>query len=162
MAEISLRAHEQEVERARAKLAGDLATLRDPAALSAFTADLKQEAVETKNNLLGQAKSAAQSTATGILDDLKAKAAGNRGRCCLALHSSSAGCVHADRHGHLQFVAHEYGTCRCRVSAGLPPGRQRAAEATDRRGDVQSERNGRRGTGSRVGESRRVDRRCEG
>jgi hypothetical protein len=77
MAEISLQAHEQEVERARAKLAGDLATLRDPATLSAFTADLKQEAVEAKDNLLGQAKSAAQSTANGLLEDLKAKAAAN-------------------------------------------------------------------------------------
>jgi len=77
MSEISLQAHEHDVERARAKLAGSLATLRNPATLSAFTADLKHEALATKDSLVGQAKSAAQSTLNGFVEDLKAKAAAN-------------------------------------------------------------------------------------
>lgn len=77
MNDMSVRAHEQDVERARAKLAVSLGTLRDPVTLSAFTEDLKQEAVQVKDNLLGQAKSAAQSTVNGLVEDLKAKAAAN-------------------------------------------------------------------------------------
>ena len=77
MSEPSLQAHEHDVERARAKLAGSLATLRNPTTLSSFTADLKHEALETKDHLVGQAKAAAQSTLNGFVEDLKAKAAAN-------------------------------------------------------------------------------------
>jgi hypothetical protein len=66
MTELSLRDHERDVEHARAKLAGDLAVLRSPETLSAFTNDLQHEA-----------KSAAQSTVSGLFEDLKAKAAAN-------------------------------------------------------------------------------------
>lgn len=66
MTELSLQEHEREVEQARTKLAGDLAILRSPETLSAFTNDLQQEA-----------KSAAQSTVNGLFEDLKAKAAAN-------------------------------------------------------------------------------------
>ena len=66
MTELSLQKHEREVEQARTKLAGDLAILRSPETLSAFTNDLQHEA-----------KSAAQSTVNGLFEDLKAKAAAN-------------------------------------------------------------------------------------
>jgi gas vesicle protein len=66
MTELSLQDHERDVEHARAKLAGDLAVLRLPETLSAFTNDLQHKA-----------KSAAQSTVSGLLEDLKAKAAAN-------------------------------------------------------------------------------------
>lgn len=66
MSQLSLQDHEREVEHARTKLAGDLAILRSPETLSAFTNDLQHEA-----------KSAAQSTVNGLFEDLKAKAAAN-------------------------------------------------------------------------------------
>jgi hypothetical protein len=66
MTELSLQDHEREVVHARAKLAGDLAILRSPKTLSAFTNDLQHEA-----------KSTAQSTFNGLFEDLKAKAAAN-------------------------------------------------------------------------------------
>lgn len=66
MTELSLQKHEREVEQARTKLAGDLAILRSPETLSAFTNDLQHEV-----------KSAAQSTVNGLFEDLKAKAAAN-------------------------------------------------------------------------------------
>jgi hypothetical protein len=66
MSQLSLQNHEREVEHARAKLAGDLAILRSPETFSAFTNDLQHEA-----------KSAAQSTLNGLLEDFKAKAAAN-------------------------------------------------------------------------------------
>jgi hypothetical protein len=77
MPDPSLRSYEQDVERARSKLASDLATLRSPATFSAFTDDLKHEALNAKDAFLEKAKSTAQSTANGILEDLKAKAAAN-------------------------------------------------------------------------------------
>jgi hypothetical protein len=46
MPQPSLRELEQEVEAARAKLAGDLATLRSPSTTAEFTESLKQEALE--------------------------------------------------------------------------------------------------------------------
>jgi hypothetical protein len=73
MADASLRTYEQDVERARAKLAGDLATLRSPATLSSFTRDLKHEALDAKDTLVESAKS----SVSGIVEDLKAKAAAN-------------------------------------------------------------------------------------
>jgi hypothetical protein len=77
MPDASLRTYEREVENARSKLANDLATLRSPATLSTFTDDLKHEALGAKDALVETAKSKAQSTVNGILEDLKAKAAAN-------------------------------------------------------------------------------------
>ena len=73
----TLRQFEGDVEMARAKLTGSLATLRSPDTLSAFTDDLKKEALDTKDALIGQAKAAAQSKVTELVEDLKAKAAAN-------------------------------------------------------------------------------------
>jgi hypothetical protein len=72
-----LQQHVREVEAARAKLTADLAVLRSPTTFNSFTADLKQEAVETKNALLDKAKTTAQSTVNNFVEDLKAKAAAN-------------------------------------------------------------------------------------
>jgi hypothetical protein len=73
MADASLRQYEHEVEHARAKLASDLAMLRSPSTYTSFTDDLKSE----KEVLLGKARSAAQSTLSSVLEDLKAKAVAN-------------------------------------------------------------------------------------
>jgi ElaB/YqjD/DUF883 family membrane-anchored ribosome-binding protein len=73
MADTSLQDCEQEVEQARAKLASDLATLRSPSTYTAFTQDLTKE----KDALLGKAKSTAQATLSGVIEDVKAKAAAN-------------------------------------------------------------------------------------
>jgi hypothetical protein len=73
----TLRQFEGDVEMARAKLTGSLATLRSPDTISTFTDDLKKEALETKDALLNQAKTAAQSKLTELVEDLKAKAAAN-------------------------------------------------------------------------------------
>ena len=72
-----LQQHVREVEAARAKLTADLAVLRSPTTFDSFTADLKQEAVETKDALLDKAKTTAQSTVNNFVEDLKAKAAAN-------------------------------------------------------------------------------------
>jgi hypothetical protein len=77
MPDASLRSYEQDVERARAKLAGDLAILRSPTTLSSFTDELKQEALHAKDTWVETARSKAQSTVNGIVEDLKAKAAAN-------------------------------------------------------------------------------------
>lgn len=77
MADAPLRSYEQDVERARAKLARDLTTLRSPTTLSSFTDGLKHEAIGAKDALIESAKSSAQSTVSGIVEDLKAKAAAN-------------------------------------------------------------------------------------
>ena len=51
---------------ARAKLTDSLATLRSPDTISAFADDLKKEALETKDALVDQAKTAAQSKVTEL------------------------------------------------------------------------------------------------
>jgi hypothetical protein len=77
MSELSLRECENEVERSRAKLAFDLAVLRSPATVSAFTDDLKREAFDAKDAIVDKVKSSAQSTAASFAEELKAKAAAN-------------------------------------------------------------------------------------
>lgn len=72
-----VRTYEQQVEYARSKLTDDLATLRSPATFAAFTQDLKAEAIDTKDEIIEKAKSSAQSTVNGLVEDLKAKAAAN-------------------------------------------------------------------------------------
>jgi hypothetical protein len=77
MSEPSLQELERDVEAARARLAGDLATLRSPSTFSEFTADLKAEALGTKDALVDKAKSSVQSSIQGVIDDLKGKALAN-------------------------------------------------------------------------------------
>jgi len=73
----SIRECEREVERARTKLAGNLAALRSPATFSAFADDIQQEARGTKDMLIGKVQSSVRSSATDLLEDLKSKAAAN-------------------------------------------------------------------------------------
>jgi hypothetical protein len=73
----TLRQRELEVEQARARFADDLAVLRSPKTFAAFTDDLKQDAMETKDELVEQARHAVESKVTGVVEDLKAKAAAN-------------------------------------------------------------------------------------
>jgi hypothetical protein len=77
MSEATIRKHEHDVERARAKLAGDLATLRSPSAFSTFKENMKHQALDAKNALVKNAQSTAQSAVKEFLEDLKAKAAVN-------------------------------------------------------------------------------------
>ena len=77
MPEPSLRQLEQEVEEARAKLAGDLETLRSPSTSAEFTEGLKHEALEAKDALLDKAKTTIQSSLDSIIEDVKARAAAN-------------------------------------------------------------------------------------
>ena len=69
--------HERDVEKARAKLAADLAVLRSPQTFSDFKDDLKHDALDTKDAILGEVKSEVQTTVNGWVEDLKAKAAAN-------------------------------------------------------------------------------------
>ncbi len=73
MADAPVTECEQEVELARAKLASDLAMLRSPSTYNAFTDDLRKE----KDALVDKAMSAAQSTLSNMLEDVKARAAAN-------------------------------------------------------------------------------------
>jgi ElaB/YqjD/DUF883 family membrane-anchored ribosome-binding protein len=73
MADAPVTECEQEVEVARAKLASDLAMLRSPSTYNAFTDDLKRE----KDALVDKARSAAQSTLSNVVEDIKARAAAN-------------------------------------------------------------------------------------
>ena len=77
MSDPSLHQLEREVEAARAKLAGDLSTLRSPTTYSEFTSDLKHEALDVKDALVDKAKSSVVSTIEDFVDDLKARAAAN-------------------------------------------------------------------------------------
>jgi hypothetical protein len=77
MPEPSLRQLEQEVEEARAKLAGDLVTLRSPSTSAEFTESLQQEALKAKDALLDKAKTTIQSSIDSFIEDVKARAAAN-------------------------------------------------------------------------------------
>jgi hypothetical protein len=77
MSDKTLRQFEGDVEMARMKLTDSLSTLRSPETISAFTDDLKKEALDTKDALVDQVKTAAQSKLKGLVEDLKAKAAAN-------------------------------------------------------------------------------------
>ena len=77
MPQPNLRELEKEVEAARAKLAGDLATLRSPSTAAEFTESLKQEAFEAKDALLDKAKTSIQSSIESMIEDVKARAAAN-------------------------------------------------------------------------------------
>jgi hypothetical protein len=73
----SMQQLERDVETARAKLASDLSILRAPATYSAFTSELKAEAVDLKDDLVDKAKSSVQSTFDSLIEDVKARAAAN-------------------------------------------------------------------------------------
>jgi hypothetical protein len=73
MSELSLLDCENEVERARAKLAHDLQVLRSPSTMSAFTDDIKRDALDVKSAAVDKAKS----TAGTLAEEIKAKAAAN-------------------------------------------------------------------------------------
>jgi hypothetical protein len=77
MSDPSLHQLERDVEAARAKLAGDLSTLRSPATYSEFSSELKYEALDMKDALVDKAKSSVQSTIHTFVEDLKARAAAN-------------------------------------------------------------------------------------
>jgi hypothetical protein len=74
MDDLELTRLEREVEAARVKLAGNLSILRSPATTVEFAASLKQEA---KDAVVQKAKAQLKSTATSIVDDVKARAAEN-------------------------------------------------------------------------------------
>ena len=77
MTEPSLSVLEHEVEAARAKLAGDLSTLRSPSTATEFTETLKLEAIDAKDALVAKAKAGVQSSIESLLEDAKARAAAN-------------------------------------------------------------------------------------
>jgi hypothetical protein len=77
MSDPSLHQLERDVEAARAKLAGDLSTLRSPATYSEFSSELKYEALEMKDALVDKAKSSVHSTIDTFIENLKARAAAN-------------------------------------------------------------------------------------
>jgi hypothetical protein len=68
---------EREVEAARAKLAGDLSTLRSPATFSDFTEGVTEEALNARDALVEKAKTGARSMLDDMIDTVKAKAAAN-------------------------------------------------------------------------------------
>jgi hypothetical protein len=68
---------ESDVERARARLAHDLGTLRSRETVSSFTQSLKQEAMNAKDAVIEQASETIQSKLSEFVEDLKAKAAAN-------------------------------------------------------------------------------------
>jgi hypothetical protein len=68
---------EREVESARAKLSTDLSTLRSPATAAEFTGTLKQEALDTKDELVEKAKTTVQASIDSFVEDVKARAAAN-------------------------------------------------------------------------------------
>jgi len=77
MATENLRELEREVEAARAKLAGNLSTLRSPGTYSEFADNIKQTALDTKNSLVEDARSRTLSAVDEFVDRLKARAAAN-------------------------------------------------------------------------------------
>jgi hypothetical protein len=77
MSEPSIQQLEREVEAARAKLAGDLATIRSPATYDEFTSELKGQAVDLKDSLVEKAKASVQSTFDDLIENVKARAAAN-------------------------------------------------------------------------------------
>ena len=77
MSDPSLHQLEQDVEAARAKLAGDLTTLRSPATYDDFTSGLKEETAHIKDALVDKAKSSVQSTIESFVQEIKGRVAAN-------------------------------------------------------------------------------------
>ncbi|HET7680813.1 MAG TPA: hypothetical protein VFK79_11860 [Xanthobacteraceae bacterium] len=119
----TLRQFEGDVELARMKLTDSLATLRSPETISAFTDDLKKEALDTKDALVEQVKTAAQSKVTGLVEDLKAKAAANPA-AALAIGAGLA--WHFFRHPPIASALVGLGAFSLwRTNASYPPGSYR-------------------------------------
>jgi hypothetical protein len=68
---------EKEVEAARARLSGDLATLRSPSIYSDFTGSIRQTALNTKNTLVDEVRNRTNSAVEDAIETLKGKAAAN-------------------------------------------------------------------------------------
>jgi hypothetical protein len=68
---------EQDVARARRRLAEDLARLRSPDTLSGFKNDVLAQIEDSKNQLMGMARQAASDRTQGFIADLRARAAAN-------------------------------------------------------------------------------------
>jgi len=68
---------EREVEFARAKLNKDLEILRSPSTVSAFTDQIKREAISTKDAVVAHTKQSVETSLAGLIEDVKAKAAAN-------------------------------------------------------------------------------------
>jgi hypothetical protein len=77
MSRAELDALERDVERARAKLVGDLARLRSADTISSFKEDLWAEARQTKDELLQKTTEVAKDGAQKIFNDLKKRASAN-------------------------------------------------------------------------------------
>lgn len=77
MAGDDLRQLERDVETARAKLTGDIAALRSPNAFSEFTQNLKQTALETRDNFIDDAKSRTRSAVDEVVETIREKAIAN-------------------------------------------------------------------------------------
>jgi hypothetical protein len=68
---------EREVEEARSRVAGDLARLRDPNAMSDLKRDISAEVSAAKDRLTQSARDAATAKATGLFDGIKNRIAAN-------------------------------------------------------------------------------------
>jgi len=68
---------EREVEEARSRVAGDLARLRDPNAMSDLKRDISAEVSAAKDRLTQSARDAATAKVTGVFDGIKARVAAN-------------------------------------------------------------------------------------
>ena len=163
MSDPSLHQLERDVEAARAKLAGDLSTLRSPATYSEFSSELKYEALDMKDALVDKAKSSVQSTIDNLRRRLESKSGGQSCRGIghwrgnrVAAHPTSPDCDRADRGWLVQFVPNnsdpweraDYG----RISR---PGKKSTCRAGERpRGDREGQRirdrRGRSGEGNRA------------
>src|SRR5262249_55502830 len=77
MTEPSLQELERDAAVIRARLAGNLATLRSPAAQDQFTNAIKREAFQAKDDAIARARSAAEDQVNGWVDTIKARAADN-------------------------------------------------------------------------------------
>lgn len=73
----SLSALEREVEVARERVAGDLARLRSPAALSEFKEELWAEARQSKDQVVEKATDYVQETIEDVISNIKGRAAAN-------------------------------------------------------------------------------------
>ena len=83
MAEPTLAELQEDVEAARSRLSADLSVLRSPSTLAQFSDDVKQEAIKAKDDLLEKARGSAEATISGMVDELKARAAANPAACLL-------------------------------------------------------------------------------
>src|SRR5579862_1601813 len=77
MSKAELNTLEQEVEAARARVAGDLARLRAPATMSEFKGELLVEARQSKDQLLEKSSNYVKDAAQHVWSDLKGRAAAN-------------------------------------------------------------------------------------